>query len=77
MIIQLVTVDRATGLPGAVLDTAELQEDGSVVSGGERIRELVAVKTQTLGALRAMALLSSWGNGYVLTREVTDVAVSD
>lgn len=77
MIIELVTVDRATGLPGAVLDTAELQEDGSVVSGGERIRELVAVKTQTLGALRAMALLSSWGNGYVLTREVTDVAVSD
>lgn len=77
MIIELVTVDRATGLPGVVLDTAELQEDGSVVSGGERIRELVAVKTQTLGALRAMALLSSWGNGYVLTREVTDVAVSD
>lgn len=77
MIIELVTVDRATGLPGAVLDTAELQEDGSVVSGGERIRELVAVKTQILGALRAMALLSSWGNGYVLTREVTDVAVSD
>lgn len=77
MIIELVTVDRATGLPGAVLDTAELQEDGSVVSGGERIRELVAVKTQTLGALRAMALLSSWGNGYVLTCEVTDVAVSD
>lgn len=77
MIIELVTVDRATGLPGAVLDTAELQEDGSVVSGGERIRELVAVKTQTLGALRAMAILSSWGNGYVLTREVTDVAVSD
>lgn len=78
MIIELVTVDRATGAPGDVLDTAELAEDGSVLSGGERIRELIAVKTQSMrGALAAMETLRSWGNGYVLTREATDAPVSD
>lgn len=71
MIIEYVRVD-VNGKPGAVLDTVTLAEDGTVERATTgKARDLIAGLVLQFGPERAMEILRDWGNGYVLTREVT------
>lgn len=63
---------------GAELDRLTIDDDtGAVLDDGTgRGRAVVEAIVRRHGAL-APAVLRSWSNGAVLTREVSDAAVSD